>query len=359
VQDELRSLLQASKRPLIIAGGAFDQPGGREALLAFARRWHIPVAVAFRRHDLFPNRDALFVGDLGLSNPAHQIEAFQDSDLILALGTRLDDITSQGYAFPDLPQPRQVLVHCHPDPHVVGLHFAPQMGLVCDPVSLVKDLSADALVQDRPARQTWSTRLRDIHEAIARWPQREVSDGVDFAQVVRALAEQAPSDVLICLDAGTFAAPIYRHFPFEYPQRLMAPLSGAMGYGTPAAIAAQLRHPTSKVVCLVGDGGFMMTGNEMIAAVERRLPILFIVSNNRSFASIRIHQERSYPGRTVGTDLFNPDFVSIAQAFGMAAQRIDRPDQIDAAISQGLASDQPCFIEVSSSLAVSLPQTAA
>ena len=190
--DELRGLISTAKRPLIIAGGAFDRPAGREALQAFARAWQIPVAVSFRRHDIFANHDPLFVGDLGLANPANQIEAFRESDLILALGTRLDDITSQGYSFPDLPQPRQALVHCYPDPHIVGLHFAPQIGLVCDPVSLVADLMPRDAVVVPNTRRDWAARLRDIHEGIARWPARDPHDGIDFARVVQSLSRQAP-----------------------------------------------------------------------------------------------------------------------------------------------------------------------
>jgi acetolactate synthase-1/2/3 large subunit len=356
--EELRCLLVRAERPLIVAGGAFDRPGGREALLAFAETWQIPVAVSFRRHDVFPNRHPQYVGDLGLSNPKDQMAAFHSSDLILALGTRLDDITSQGYSFPQLPQPNQTLVHCYADDHIVGLHFAPHIGLVCDPASLVTDLTPTEPPRIPDARRQWSRQLRGIFDAIAAWPKREAADGVDFAQVVRALAEQAPDDVMICLDAGTFAAPVYRHFPFTYPQRLMAPLSGAMGYGTPAAIASQLRCPQARVVCLVGDGGFMMTGNEMIAAVERKLPILFIVSNNNCYASIRIHQELNYPGRHVGTSLFNPDFARIGAAFGIPTEVITEASQIDATIARGLAAKGPYFIEVQSSLAVSLPQRA-
>jgi acetolactate synthase-1/2/3 large subunit len=160
----------------------------------------------------------------------------------------------------------------------------------------------------------------------------------------------------LCVDAGTFAAPVYRHFPFVPPQRLMAPLSGAMGYGTPAAVATQMRCPGRRVVAMIGDGGFTMTGNEMIIAVERRLPILFIVSNNNAYASIRIHQDANYPGRHLGTSLFNPDFTALARAFGMSAETVTREDEIDAALARGLAAGTPYFIEVRSSLAVSLPR---
>ena len=353
--EQLRVLLAHAERPLIVAGGAFDKPGGREALLAFAEAWNIPVAVSFRRHDVFPNRHPLFVGDLGLSNPEKQMSVFHSSDLILALGTRLDDITSQGYTFPRLPQPRQTLIHCYPDDHIVGLHFAPHFGLVCDPVTLAADLTPRERPSISETRRDWSRQLREIYEQIAAWPTRTADDGVSFAHVARSLANQASKNTMVCLDAGTFAAPVYRHFPFTYPQRLMAPLSGAMGYGTPAAVATQLRHPDAKVVCMVGDGGFMMTGNEMIAAVERKLPILFILSNNNCYASIRIHQEINYPGRQVGTTLFNPDFIRIAEGFGMQSEAVMEERQIDAAIARGLAAKGPYFIEVQTSLKVTLP----
>ena len=354
----VRALLEGAQRPLIIAGGAFDVPGGREALQAFAQAWHVPVCVAFRRHDVFPNSHPLFVGDLGLANPAQQLERFHTSDVILALGTRLDDVTSQNYTFPTLPQPAQPLVHCYPDPRVVGLHFATDVGLACDPVGLVRDLMPDAPAEPIAARCEWASELRQIHLRNAAWPQRQADDGVRFAQVVRHLKALAPPDVRVCLDAGTFAAPVYRHFGFDFPQRLMAPLAGAMGYGTPAAVATALREPDRPVVCMVGDGGFMMTGNEMIAAVERGLPILFILANNGSYASIRIHQERAYPTRHPGTDLFNPDFSTIAQGFGMPVERIEHEDQIEAALQRGLQAKGPYFIEVMTSLKVTLPQPA-
>jgi acetolactate synthase-1/2/3 large subunit len=352
---QLQSLIKGANRPLIVAGGGFEAPGGREALAALAEAWEIPVALSFRRHDIFSNLHRLFAGELGLANPKEQIAAFRGSDLLLALGTRFGDITSQGYTFPDLPQPAQTFVHACADDHMVGLHFAADFGLVCDPVELARALTPAAKPEVPGTRTAWAARLLAIREAHTAWPQREAGDGIDFAQVVKALREQASADAIVCLDAGTFAAPVYRHFGFVPPQRLMSPLSGTMGYGAPAAIASQLRFPGRQVICMVGDGGFMMTGNEMIAAVERKLPILFILANNGSYASIRIQQEMHYPGRVHGTSLFNPDFEQLARAFGMQAQRISRTEDISGAIKLGLAGDGPNFIEVKASLAVTLP----
>lgn len=352
---QLQDLVACARRPLIVAGGGFEAPGGREALAAFAEAWQIPVALSFRRHDLFSNRHPLYAGELGLANPKVQIDAFRESDLLLALGTRFGDITSQGYTFPDLPRPAQTFVHACADDHMVGLHFAADFGLVCDAVELAHALTPAAKPEISAERAAWGQRIRDIRAAHCAWPQRNADDGVDFALVVRAVREQAKGDAMVCLDAGTFAAPVYRHFGFVPPQRLMSPLSGTMGYGTPAAIASQLRHPGRQVICMVGDGGFMMTGNEMIAAVERKLPILFILANNGSYASIRIQQEMHYPNRVVGTSLFNPDFTAVAQAFGMRAECVTRPREIADAVARGLAGDGPYFIEVRSSLAVTLP----
>jgi acetolactate synthase-1/2/3 large subunit len=271
-------------------------------------------------------------------------------------GHPLGDITSQGYSFPDLPRPAQTFVHACAGDHMVGLHFAPDFGLVCDAVELARALTPAGPPDIPQARAAWARRLREIFEAHAAWPQRNPEDGIDFAQVVKALREQASPDAIVCVDAGTFAAPVYRHFGFVPPQRLMSPLSGTMGYGTPAAIASQLRFPGRQVICMVGDGGFMMTGNEMIAAVERKLPILFILANNASYASIRIQQELHYPGRTLGTSLFNPDFEQIARAFGMRARRVVRAEEVAGAIESGLAGDGPHFIEVKTSLSVTLPE---
>ena len=351
----LQALLSAARKPLIIAGGGFNAPGGREALRRLAERHGIPVAVSFRQHDLFPNTHALYAGDLDLATQAAQVAAFDSSDLILALGTRLGDITTQGYAFPGYPRPSQTLVHCHPDAHVVNQHFTADVGLVADPVATALALAELPVSEAAAARGDWAASLRAIRERAAAWPSPVAEDGVPFVSVVRALAEQAPSDLMVCLDAGTFAAPVYRHFPFAAPQRLMASQSGAMGYGTPAAIASQLRFPSRKVVCLVGDGGFMMTGNEMIAAAERGLPVFFIVSNNNCYGSIRLHQARTYPGRYTGTSLASPDFTMIARAFGMRTERVTRADQVAGAVARGLASTAPCLVEVKTSLGAILP----
>ncbi|WP_447774202.1 thiamine pyrophosphate-dependent enzyme [Variovorax boronicumulans] len=356
----VRELIERSTRPMIIAGSALARDGGRQALKALAEKFHVPVTVSFRAHDLFPNGHPLYAGNLDLANPAQQMEAFASSDLIIALGTRLGDITTQGYTFPDYPRPAQTLVHCIADDETINQHFVADVGIVADPVALCEALlDEEALVRGQDARRLWSRSLRAIHERICAWPDVAVSDGVPFVEVVRSLKKQAPKSLKICLDAGTFAAPVYRHFAFEDEQRLIASFSGSMGYGVPSAMVAQLRNPSDKVVCMVGDGGFMMTGNEMMAAVDRKLPILFILSNNNCYGSIRIHQDRTYPGRYVGTDINSPDFVAVARAFGVKSERVESLGQVDSALARGLAADEPYLIEVKTSLnAILLGQSA-
>jgi len=347
--------LVTANKPVVIAGGEFDCPGGREALKAFAHHWQLPVMVSFRRHDIFANDDPLYVGDLGLSNPAAQMASLQESDFIIALGTRLGDITTQNYAFPKYAQTPQTLLHCYPDSRIINWDTVAEFPLVCDPVGLVKALTQTTAPTPGPAREQWLKTLRAHAQSWAAWPNRIPKQGVNFTEVVHAVMDHAPLDTTICLDAGTFAAPVYRHFTFKTGQRLMAPLAGAMGYGTPAALACALREPTRTTICMVGDGGFLMTGNEMILAVERELPIIFIVSKNGSYGSIRLHQERGYPGRVSGTSLFNPDFHDLARSFGMASARINTKDEIDAAIRSAITQRKPILIEVNTSLDAILP----
>ncbi len=353
--DEIGKRLADAKRPVVIAGGMFDCPGGREALRAFVHHWQLPTMVSFRRHDIFANDDPLFVGDLGLSNQAAQMAALQESDFVLALGTRLGDITTQNFQFPRYAQAPQTLLHCYPDSRIVNWDTVADYPLVCDPVALVRALTQANATQPNTVRQDWLKTLRQHSQPYAAWPTREAKKGVNFTEVVRAIADNASRETTVCLDAGTFAAPVYRHFSFKSGQRLMAPLAGAMGYGTPAALACALREPDRTTICIVGDGGFLMTGNEMILAVERKLPIIFIVSNNSSYGSIRLHQERGYPGRVSGTSLFNPDFYTLATSFGMKAARIQDRSEIDAVIKSALVTSEPLLIEVNTSLDAILP----
>lgn len=351
----LRSLLAAAERPLVIAGPEFERDGGRAALLAFLEAWEVPAVVSFRRQDLLPNAHRLYAGDMGLSNPPAQMELLRQSDLVLVLGAQLTDITTQGYGFPTLVRPEMTLVHAHSDPAVIGTHFAADLAIACDPRELIAALGAPAA--GAPAgRAAWVDRLKAVQRDIAAPRRPVVDDGVPFEAVVAAVAASLPADAIVTVDAGTFGAPVYRVVPFTPPQRLLAPISGAMGFGVPAAVAAALRAPERPVICLVGDGGFLMTGNELAVAIERRLSIKVILSENGSYGSIRLHQERDYPGRTVGTSFANPDFDLIGRAFGMAVTRIRHEDEL-ARLPALLSAPGSAMIVVETSLAAILPKS--
>jgi acetolactate synthase-1/2/3 large subunit len=344
----LRSWLEAATRPLVLCGRALDRPGGRDMLHSFLERWDLPAVVSFRSQDLIPNTHRLYAGDMGLANPPDQMAVLRRADLLLVLGARITDITSQGYTYPDLVRPRMRLAHVHPDPSAIGTHFAADLAIACDPREVMAALGAPARQPDG-AREKWIDALGTERRRIAT-PQRfDVKDGVPFEDVVALVGRHLPPDAIVTVDAGTFGAPVYRVIPFAPPQRLLAPIVGAMGFGVPAAVAAGLREPGRPVICFVGDGGFLMTGNELAVAMERKLPLKVIVSENRSYASIWIQQERDYPGRTVGTMFANPDFALIGQAFGFEATRISTMAEL-AALPGIIAKPGPQFVIVETSI---------
>lgn len=348
----LRAMLGKAERPLVIAGSAVTGEEGRHRLLAFLEAWQLPAVVSFRRQDLLPNAHRLYAGDMGLANPASQMALLRQADLIVALGARLSDITTQGYSFPRLVRPEQLLVHVHPDPGVLGTHFACDLAIACGPDALFAALGP--LPAALPDRAGWIGALSAERRRIAAVRRFEVDDGVAFEEVVAAIGRALPDDAIVTVDAGTFGAPVYRVIDFRPPQRLLAPVAGAMGFGIPAAVAAGLRAPGRPVICLVGDGGLLMTGGELAVALERRLPLKVVVSENGSYGSIRLHQERQYPGRVSGTSFTNPDLELLGRAYGFAVSRIRTAGEV-AGIAALLAAPGPQFIIVNSSLRAILP----
>ena len=342
----LRDWLARAERPVVLAGSALQ--GRATTLQRFAEAWALPVLVSFRRQDLFDNMHPNFAGAMQLANPARQMAGLTDADLVLVLGARLSDITTQGYAF---PARGQRLVHVHRDPAAIGTHFATDLALACDPAGLLDQIGQpDAPIE----RAEWTRRLHAEQQLQATPASGTAADGVVFERVMAIVGEMLPPTGILTLDAGTFAAAAYRVIPFQPPQRLLAPIAGAMGFGVPAAVAAALRYPDRMVIAVVGDGGFLMTGNELAVALERGLALKVIVSENRSYGSIRINQERAYPGRPIGTGLTNPDFELIGRAFGMPTTRISDEAGL-AALPGVLAAPGPAFIVVDSSLAAVLP----
>ncbi len=355
--EAIETLLGRARRPLLLAGSAIDRPGGRAALLAAAERWALPVLVAFRRHDLFPNHHPLYAGEMGLANPPEQMAVLDECDLLLVAGARLSDITTQGYRFPMATGAGPKLIHVHSDPAVIGTHFPTDLALACDPAATLAAL-AESKAGGSIERSEWCARVAHERYKIARPRMFDVDDGIPFESVVARIAGHLPSDAIVTVDAGTFGAPVYRLIRFAGEQRLLAPISGAMGFGVPAAVAAGLRAPERTILCFVGDGGFLMTGNELAVAKERNLPLKVVLSENGVYGSIRIHQARDYPGRFVGTGFVNPDLAMIGAAFGFAVSRLSTPSDLDR-LPALLAAEGPQFIIVDTSVEAVMPATAA
>jgi len=312
--------------------------------------------VSFRRQDLFPNGHPLYVGDLGLRNPDAQRAAFAEADLVLALGTRLTDITTQGWTW---PQAGQRLVHICAEPRFLGWQFPAELAIAADAVATIAALAGESLADEQPgspaARADWTRRLRDIHLGDCQVVARDFADGVAFAEVAKLIERIAPADAIVTLDAGTFGAPFYRKVGWTPPQRLLAPVSGAMGFGVPAGVAAALRHPERLVVAFVGDGGALMTGGEYAVAVARGIPLKLILSDNGSYASIRIHQERAHPGRVAGTALVNPDFAQWCAAFRVPVTQVESRADFPA-LEAALRAPGPAAVVVRTSLDAVLPR---
>jgi acetolactate synthase-1/2/3 large subunit len=353
--EEAAELLRQASKPVIIAGGELANPAGREALLASAEKLNVPVLVSFRRLDLFPNAHALFAGELGFFNTPEQMQALEESDLILALGTRLGDLTTHGYAFPRSPQPDQALIHVHRDPRVIGRNYVPTLGIPGESELFLKAL-AERAAGYVGRNSEWIQRLRNMRTEISRWKRVEATDGVVFGNVVAALGRHIASDAIVALDAGISAALMYRYYEFKPPQILLTPITGSMGFGIPAAVSASLRYPERQVICLIGDGGILMGGNELAVAAERGLPITVLLANNNSYGAIRVNLEREYPGRTTATQLHNPDFSHLAAAYGCRFLKIEREDEVEDVLAAAFSERGLTLVEVQTSLEIALPK---
>lgn len=350
---ELRRLLTAAERPLVIAGSGIGKPGEREQLLAFLEAWELPAVVSFRRHDLLPNSHRLYMGDMGLSNPTSQMDVLHRADLVVVLGARLGDITTQNYTFPHPVRPAQTLVHVHADPAAIGTHFASDLSVTCPPAALMSALGSPA--EPLPERSAWLATLKAERQRIAAVRSFDVSDGVPFELVVDLVGRHLTSDAVVTLDAGNFAAPAYRVIDFRPPQRLLAPISGSMGFGIPAAVAASLRDRNRQVVCFVGDGGLLMTGSELAVAKEHGLPLKVIVAENGIYGSIYLDQAKHYPGRSVGTTFTNPDLALLGRAFDFEVTRVNGTHELPAVLD-ALSAPGPQLVVVKSSVEAIMPR---
>jgi acetolactate synthase-1/2/3 large subunit len=344
-------LLSRSKRPLLMAGGMLSLGRGREILQEFSESHCIPVVTTYKRQDVFSTTHKNYAGYMGFGTSKKQITNYHESDLVLAIGTRLTDVTTQGRTFPVAPVPTQPLLHVYPDGEPISWSYQTTGGIVCDPALFLSALSKRLESQDQlTPRKAWVAKLHDIAEERAKWTSRTPPDGVAFGDVVVELGKTLKKDAVISTDGGNFGGWVHRYFPFESTNTLLGVGSGSMGPGVPGGIAAALRYPDREIVVFVGDGGFLMTGCELATAMQLNLRLRVFVANNKSLGTIRLYQEREYPGRTSATNLHNPDFAALGDAFGAKGLRIDSPNQVASVVKEALDHPGTVVVEVNTSL---------
>lgn len=340
--------ISAARRPLVIMGGAGWTDTGIADFESFCSAAHLPVAVSFRRHDLFNHRHACYIGELGTGTNPKLAARVHDADLILVVGARLNEIATQGYTLlGEPPEPRAEVIQVHLDSGEIGKIYRPSVGVACDVNALAGALAARFSVDGR-AHAEWTAAARQDYEMWTQIPETSIFpwQGADMTDVFRQLREILPADAIVTSDAGNFSGWAQRYLRYGRPGRFLGPLSGAMGYGVPSAIAASLAHPEKCVVGLCGDGGFMMTASELATAIHHGAKPVILVCNNSMYGTIRMHQERKYPGRVSATDLTNPDFVAFARSFGAFAQAVETAADFTAAFAAARASGRVSVIEI-------------
>ena len=340
---ELQKLLWAAKAPLAILGGTRWSEKAVERFVRFAERFDLPVAVSFRRQMLFPADHPNYIGDIGFgANPA-LVARVKAADAVLLVGGRLSEVPSQSYSLLGIPEPGCTLVHVHPDSGELGRVYRPTLAINASPSAFSAALEG----LQPPKSIGWSGNREEARAAYLAWsdPAPVRTPGtLQMGEVMAYLEERLPADAIMCNGAGNYAIWLHRFHRFRRFGTQLAPTSGSMGYGVPAAVGAKRLHPDRTVVAFAGDGCFLMNGQEFATAVQYDLPIVVIVVDNGIYGTIRMHQEREYPGRVSGTMLKNPDFAAYARAFGGHGERVERTEEFAPAFERALASGKPAII---------------
>ena len=335
--------LAAAERPLVIAGGGGWSADAAHALGAFAERMDLPVGVSFRCQDYLDNRHPCYAGDVGIGiNPA-LADRVRAADVILALGPRLGEMTTSGYTLLTPPVPRQALIHVHGDPSEMGRVFRPEIALAGRPGAVAIQL-AEAAGRRDPAHRPARAEARAEYD---RWQVPEAVPGeLGMERVVAHLRDTLPDDAIVTNGAGNYAAFLHRYYRWRGWRTQLAPTSGSMGYGLPAAIAAKLRHPEREVICLAGDGCFQMVGQEFATACQWGANVVVLVCDNGMYGTIRMHQARHYPSRPSGTTLANPDFAALARAHGGWGATVTGDAEFSPALAEARAAGRPAILHL-------------
>ncbi|RTZ41770.1 thiamine pyrophosphate-binding protein [Candidimonas sp. SYP-B2681] len=329
--DTITLALRQSKRPLVMVGGPNWNETARHDLATFLQRWKLPVACAFRRQDLIDNRDPHYAGHLSLGMNPKLAQRIREADLILAIGTRLGDVMTDAYGLLVPPQIQQKLIHIHADAGELGRVYQADLAAHAAVDRALADL-ARAAAPAEPSWSEWTRAARIEHESFSAAPALPAThNGVDMTAVIKHLSKVLPDNAVLTNGAGNYSVWLHRFYEYRTGRTELAPTCGAMGYGLPAAVAAALRDKTRTVVCLAGDGCFLMYPQELATAAEYGASLIVLVVNNGMYGTIRMHQEREYPGRISGTRLQGPDYVALARSFGAYAERVTDTDDFAAA----------------------------
>nr|HYT25557.1 thiamine pyrophosphate-dependent enzyme [Actinomycetota bacterium] len=339
----LRGLLAGARRPLVLAGGAGWTAAAAADLRAFAEASQLPVAASWRSQDVIDNRSPSYVGHVGLGIDPSLARRVRETDLLVAVGPRLGEITTGGYTLLEVPRPRQALVHVHPAVEELGRVYQADLPVHAGMGPFAAAARALPPVSGPPWR-AWTGAARRAWLAWSRPPPGGAA--LDLARVVAWLRERLPDDAVVANGAGSFSAWLHRFWTYTATGTQLGPRGGAMGYGLPAAVAAKLHSPERPVLAFTGDGDFLMTGQELATAVQLGLPVVVVLVNNSMYGTIRMHQERAYPGRVVGTDLVNPDFAALARAFGAHGEAVTRTEELAPAFERAVASGRPAVLEL-------------
>ena len=340
----LTDLLQSARKPIMILGGSGWSEESTAQLRQFVERFDLPVCTTFRRAMLFDGDHPNYAGELGIG-PNPKLRARIDAaDLVLMVGTRMAEIPSQSYTLFDIPVPRQTMVHIHADSAELGRVYQPVLRIQATPAGLGRALSSLAPARDIP----WHDETRQAHDDFLAWTGSppKLSGAVQYGDVMLWLRDRLPPDAIVTNGAGNYTIWVQRFLRYRSFGSQLAPTSGSMGYGLPAAVGAKAVRPDRTVVCFAGDGCFLMNGQEFATAVQYGLPIIVCIVDNGMYGTIRMHQERHYPGRVSATDLRNPDFAGYAQAFGGHGERVERTEDFAGAFDRAVASGRPSILHV-------------
>ena len=340
---ELQKMLWAALRPIVVFGGGGWTVRAGAALTRFAERFDLPLAASFRRASLVDNDHDNFVGEVGLGVNPKLKARLEAADLVLLIGGRMAETPSQGYALFAIPEPRQALVHVHADAQEIGRVYHPRLGIVATPPAFCAALEG----LQPPNALSWSAATREARAEFLGWSEQPPANpgGVQLGEIMLDLRRAAP-EAIFANGAGNFALWPGRFLRFRRFNQQIGPVSGSMGFGVPAAVAAKRANPERTVVAFAGDGDFLMNGQEFATAVQYDLPIVVVVVDNGMYGTIRMHQEREYPGRVSATQLRNPDFAAYARAFGGHGETIEETRQFAPAFERALRSGKPAILHV-------------